>query len=1602
MFTGIQLAKRSGTKALLPLITLLAFWNNGPAYSQCSANANFTFTFQQCATVQFVDQSSAAPNYTIVQWSWDFGDGNTSTIQNPVHTFNPGATYIVSLTVTADSSGVTCTDQTSRTVTAPDEPNVYFTWNPEPSCLGEPTFFYGTAGNPIVSWYWDFDDGQFSTLQNPVHLYPLTGTFDVSLSVVDNKGCTDTIIQQVTVADIPDVTITATPNPTCLNEMTNFTGSSSASVTSWQWNFGDGGSASGQTVNHTYLQTGTFNVTLSVVDINGCTNVETTQVTVNPLPSPNFIHTGPACLNDSVVFTDLSTSPNGYIVRWHWDFGDGNSTTINFPQSPNVSHLYANQGTFQVTLTVTDSDSCQNSTSRQVIVVANPIANFNNSIGCDGTPVNFYDLSSPNGGTNIISWYWEFDDPASGIFNTSQLQNPTHIFTTSGIFDVILIVENSNGCSDTIVKPVNINELPDVSIGTDSDTSCVNQPMQFYGNGTNIISWYWEFGDGGTSVQQNPVHVYFTPGTFVVTLTATDNKGCSKDTTRIIFVNEQPNASFTYSSPTCTGFGIDFYNLSTTPTGYINTWHWYFGDGTDTLILFPDNPDVSHIYDIAGSYVVSLAVTNSTGCIDSTVSEVIVGQGPEANFTHTGSPCEDNLVQFIDQSNGFGYNIQAWYWNFGDPTSGANNTSTLQNPYHIYNYPGTYTVSLQVTSSNGCIDTISQSIVIHPSPNVAFLSSPTIKCYGDTVFFNVDPDSTDIGAVAEYFWDFGDPASGTADTSSLPNPWHIFTASGTFYVTITIIDTIGCDQTYGLNVLINDIPDANYIFQQNCAEDSTLFIDRSIAGSAPITQWFWNFGDPGTAPNDTSNLQNPYHTFSGPGSYFVYFNVTDNNGCNDEVSKWVTIFDNPKSVFSYDQSCNPPGTIYFSDESVSGGSGSPIQSWLWELDNGYFSTEVNPVYTYSLTDTCYLVSLTITDENLCTNTITDTVCVFENLQVDFSFNDVCFRQRTVFTPSFTPDNDSVVAWTWNFGDGTPVINTPFDTMSHMFTAPGKYLVVLNAKDIHNCVSSVTHQVTVDSLPIPRFIADTASCNSATRFFDQSIGGGVFVTSWSWDFGDPSSGASNYAFIPNPTHLYAPIDSIYYVKLIVTNALGCTDSIIQPVIKAPCLTAGFYYTKYPLCTEDPICFTDTSHFYGNSGGLTQWEWDFGDGNTSIYSQYQDSICHEYTDPGTYTVRLVITAMTQGSSFSDTAFRTVQVRQAPTANFTFVAPCINHTTVFTNTTNTNGIPVTDWLWEFKDPGSFTDTSTMKNASYEYPSIGIYYPQLTATNIQGCKNTFIDTIEIVNPPRATFDFSNACMGNPVFFTDESDTSGGAIAHWFWNFGNPLSYSDTSILQNPSYTYDTSGVYLTRLIITDILGCMDTTTRNIEVYNNPKADFGIITNYRGEQGQIFCVNYSEGAITYEWDFDNGMTSDDTEPVVAYEDDGVFNIMLVAFNEYDCPDTTYLKYEFIFKGLYIPNAFAPTSDLPEVRKFEPTGHNLKTYQIEIFSMKGNLIWSSSSITTSGAPKESWNGTFLDEPAPPGTYIWKARATFKDNTTWQGMDDGTGNFRRSGTVFLIR
>jgi PKD repeat protein len=326
-----------------------------------------------------------------------------------------------------------------------------------------------------------------------------------------------------------------------------------------------------------------------------------------------------------------------------------------------------------------------------------PTASFTGSptSGNDPMTVAFTDTST--GGPT--SWSWDFGDPGSGSANVSSIQNPSHTYNSAGTYTVKLTATNGSGSNlKTQTNYVTVTPPPPTANFTGSPTSG-SSPMTVTFTDTSTgspTSWSWDFGDPGsgsanTSTLQNPSHTYNADGTYTVKLTATNGSGSTTKTLSnyISVATPPPTANFT-GTPT-SGASPLTVSFTDTSTGAPTSWSWNFGDpgsGTDNTST-QQNP--SHTYNTDGTYTVTLTATNEFGFTTKTrTNYIVVGTAPVADFT--GSPLTGSgplSVTFTDASTG---TPTSWSWDFGDPGSGANNTSTVQSPSHTYNADGFYTV----------------------------------------------------------------------------------------------------------------------------------------------------------------------------------------------------------------------------------------------------------------------------------------------------------------------------------------------------------------------------------------------------------------------------------------------------------------------------------------------------------------------------------------------------------------------------------------------------------------------------------------------------------------------------------------------------------------------------------------------------------------------------------------------------------------------------------------------------------------------------------------------------------------------------------------------
>jgi len=309
----------------------------------------------------FIDGSSDSDG-SVVAWSWDFGDGNTSTTRSPSHTYAAGGSYTVRLTATDDDGA---TDVSSQTIVV-EPPNTAPAAGFGQSCTGLDCSFSDTSSDSdgsIASWFWDFGDGNTSTAQSPSHSYAAGGSYTVTQTVTDDDGAADVSTQTVSVIT-PNLAPSASFGQSCTDLGCSFSDTSSDSdglIVSWSWDFGDGNTSTSQSPNHTYLAGGSYTVSLTVTDDDGATDSTSQTVTVeapNTAPSAGF---GYNCTDLDCSFIDTSSDSDGSIVSWAWDFGDGSTSTA---QSP--SHSYAAGGSYTVSLTVTDDNGATGTFSQSV------------------------------------------------------------------------------------------------------------------------------------------------------------------------------------------------------------------------------------------------------------------------------------------------------------------------------------------------------------------------------------------------------------------------------------------------------------------------------------------------------------------------------------------------------------------------------------------------------------------------------------------------------------------------------------------------------------------------------------------------------------------------------------------------------------------------------------------------------------------------------------------------------------------------------------------------------------------------------------------------------------------------------------------------------------------------------------------------------------------------------------------------------------------------------------------------------------------------------------------------------------------------------------
>jgi PKD repeat protein len=1368
--------------------------------------------------VAFEDESTGNPT----NWKWDLGNGTISSQQNPFASYvNPGV-YTVKLTVKG-SGGTDSVVKTSY-ITVYENPQANFSASPVQGCFPLNVKFTNSSqpgSGTITDYLWDFGDGVTSTTEKPNHVYTSSGTFDVTLKVTNNYGCTNALtksdlihIEDGVNADFSLSSLNVCKKPATA-EFTNNT--QGAGNVKYIWNFGDGNTSTSKDATHNYAASGTYNVILTAKSEGGCTDTASMQVVI-AIPSSSFTNTSATCSNKIISFSNTSIPAP---VSCTWYFGDGTSSTELNPEK-----VYTQTGTYTVKLVNIFSSKCSDSVTKTITIVSGPAPSFtaNDTFRCAAPfTVNFSNTTSGN----AVQYTWDFGDGA-----TSHTANATHTYTNQGSYTVTLTAIGPNGCENNITKNdyINIQPVRVKSLANLPDSGCIPftaRPTAVLNINDNIKSYTWDFGDGGTATGAAPQHTYTKEGIYAVKVTIETEDGCTNTYTlkNAVFAGHKPHADFTGDfDSVCLNSGVYFYNTST--NGPITFAQWNYGPIQDSA-----SGHNYYFVPLDTGYRYLTLVAFNYGCSDTiTKAKVLYALPPVAGMEVTLNCSDKTLVNFTDTSI---VDIEHT-WDFGDGT-----TDVTKNPSHVYASPGTYTIKLYVENKT-CKDTATQTI--HVINEQGTMSLPgSAFCRGT----NVDADVTGINIdnIKNTRWNFGDGTLITVNGDTKTT--HVYTITGKYKVTAVVTDLNNCQYVYTWPDSVSVYgPTANYTSTQPdiCSGYTALFKDKSSSdGIHDITLWKWDYGD--YLNHYYYSSQTFSHVYSDTGYYTPQLIVTDSYGCSDTIrrNKYVYV-SHPYASFTIGDSIVCPDTqVRFEDQST----GNNLQ-YVWNFGDGLQSTIQNPYHKYKQSGT-YWPSLTVVDNIGCKDSIISTSLRVSVPAANFSMSD-SFSTCPPLPVQFTNNSTSYNTLNWEFGDGSSSV---IDTPTHIYTYPGNYTAKLIAKGYGNCADTLTKNIVIKG-PTGKLVYDSKPlCSPAVINFSATAS---HTENYTWDYSD---GNVDITLKGKSTHTY---DAGFFVpKLILTDSLGCKVSVKgTDTVKIYDVTANAKISASNACDSALIQFTDISE---SKDIITHHYWYFGDNDSADASQ----ITHSYNKTGSYNTTLI--AVTKlGCTDTLHLSSPITIYSSPDIAITGDSiACALAQVNFKGTSNMQD-PAMQWNWKFNN-GS---VASGQAANTSYKTGGNYVVSLIATTAAGCADTASHKIKINSPPPVNVGPDTSICQNSVY---QLNATGAFKYSWQ---GPGLSCTNCA---SPKVTVDRFATY--KVTGADEIGCTASDSISLKAITpSPITVSGDDTLCIGEKTQFTA----SGTATYQWYpsqyLDNAQSP---TPVFTASADTAITYKVIGSTEHNC-----------------------------------------------------------------------------------------------------------------------
>lgn len=1016
-------------------------------------------TISGCAplTLYFKNTSNGVP--ASPSWSWDLGNGNNASSADASATYTQPGSFTVKLTLNGGSSK-------SLVITIHDKPAITFGSTVTAGCapLTVPFTNASTPGSGSISSYsWVFGDGGTSTAATPTYEYKQPGVYPVTLTIVNSFGCSSTLVKtnMITVKG-PLVDFGATPVQFCSTPASvTFTNQTTGlAPLSYKWNFGDQSSeVTSVSIDHTYTTTGTYTVSLTATDGEGCkaTNTKSNLVKINSEPGVDFsLSATQVCVGQAVTIFNKITVP---VNSFSWDLGNGKLSS-----SLNPLTSYSQVGKYIVKLKASMPSGCEVIVAKE-IEVTEPQPDFSISLSCNNI-VTFQNQS-------VFYTYsqWDFGDGS-----TSLDPNPTHKYSTSGAYVVKLTSFNNLNCQKQIEKSITVNSNPTALIYPDQQNSCTELSLsgcapftlQFTnksdGGSSALKSSAWIFGDNTSSTATSPSHTYNSAGTFNVMLVVTNALGCRDTARAVVHVSATtPTADFTTDKvEVCVNDQVKFSNLSQNS----DFWCWDFGDmGTST------EKEPTYAYAKPGTYSVTLTAKHA-GCSNiKTRTALIKVKDPFLDFAIAPKDCANPYdIKFINASE----NFQTASWDFGDGQT-SNSMSTVVP--HQYAATGVYDVTLKITNqTTGCSPDKKIKVTVQdieadfePAANPICKNSPVL--FSDRSKF-----------AAAWSWDFKD-----GNFQSVKDPVKSYANAGTYQVTLTVNDSDGCTDSKTIPVKVADMEGKfGFTATSTCDELTVQFADQSIANPA-ITNWHWDFGN-----GETLSDQNPVYVYKQLDSYTVKLTIENAEAICTVVTNDAIVFTNPVPEFStpLPSACVNAPVTFFNESAYA-------QTFIWDFGNDKTSTAIMPSMAYA-SPGIYTVTLKAKDVYGCEKSkIRSSYISVLKPTADFEAFQTSAECPPLITTFKDKSSSDVVKWQWRFGDGQSSV---LQNSTNTYVKPGNYDVSLQVTNSIGCpAEAVVKGLVSVGGPYGEYQINTPIlCTNVPVDFAATT---TNTVKYIWDFGD---------------------------------------------------------------------------------------------------------------------------------------------------------------------------------------------------------------------------------------------------------------------------------------------------------------------------------------------------------------------------------------------------------------------------------------------------------------------------------------------------------------------